>query len=163
YERFLGRWTKLLARELAAFAQAPDAGKILDVGTGTGSLALELARTLPHAAVVGLDISEAYIAYAATFARPNLRFERGDAARLPYADADFDAVLSQLVLNFVPDYRRAAREMARVTKPGGTVAAAIWDFRGGLVYQRLLWDSIAGVDSAAASVRDRLFSHTLGI
>jgi SAM-dependent methyltransferase len=118
---------------------------------------------LPHAQVVGLDISETYIAYAQNVRQPNLRFELGDAARLAYPDASFDAVLSQLALNFIPDYRGAAQEMTRVTRRGGIIVAAIWNFRGGLVYQRLLWDSIAGMDPAAATVRDRLFSHPLGI
>jgi SAM-dependent methyltransferase len=124
---------------------------------------LELARASPDAQVVGVDISDAYIAYAASTKLPNLHFELGDATKLGFPDSSFDAVLSQLVLNFIPDYRQAAQEMKRVTKRDGIIAAAVWDFRGGLVYQRLLWDSIVSTDPPSAAVRDRLFSHPLGI
>ena len=92
---------------------------------------------------------------------PNLDFQHGDAAKLPFADGALSSALGQLVLNFVPDPLAVVREMARVTRPGGVVAAAVWDFCGGLVYQRLFWDTAAGIDPSAGAARDRLFSHPL--
>src|SRR5262249_46130520 len=90
-----------------------------------------------------------------------VRFETGDACQLSFADGSFVGALSQLVLTFVPDAFAAVREMKRVTAPRGVVAGAIWDFRGGLVYQRIFWDSAAVIDPQAAAMRDRLFSHPL--
>jgi SAM-dependent methyltransferase len=164
YERFLGRWSRLLAPRFAAFAQPREDGHVLDIGCGTGSLALALAERAPSAQVAGVDIALPYIAFAR--ARPqsgDVNFAVGDACRLPYADHRFAAALAQLSLNFVPDVAIAVREMRRVVRPGGGVAAAVWDFRGGLVFQRLFWDTAAGLDPAAGAARDRLFSSPLAL
>lgn len=163
YEHFLGRWTARLAGAFADFACVADAGDVLDAGCGTGSLAAELARRNPARQVVGADVAHAYV----TFARKrhdtvqNLRFEQADAAALPFRDGQFSAALTQLVLTFVPDAPRVVAELARVTRPGGVVAGTVWDFCGGLVYQRLFWDTAAATDPAAGAARDRLFAHPL--
>jgi SAM-dependent methyltransferase len=86
---------------------------------------------------------------------------RERTGNLPFEAGIFAASIAQLVLNFAPDPAQAVREMIRVTRPGGVVAAAVWDFRGGLVYQRLFWDTAATIDSQAAATRDHLFSHPL--
>jgi SAM-dependent methyltransferase len=164
YEIFLGRWTKALAPLLIDFASLPGDGALLDVGTGTGSLARAMAARWPSRHIVGVDVAEPYIAFAragSTGAQPE--FEIGNAAALRYADGAFAGAVAQLVLNFVPDAGAALAEMRRVTRRGGTVAAAVWDFRGGLVYQRLFWDTAAGIDPRAADARDRLFSGTLAL
>jgi SAM-dependent methyltransferase len=164
YERFLGRWTRLVAEPFVAFARLPPDGDILEVGCGTGSVALALAPRRPQGRVVAIDIAEPYVAYARhrQGAAP-VRFAVCDACHLAYRDHAFAGAVAQLVLNFVPNAIAALREMRRVTRPGGTIAAAVWDFRGGLVYQRLFWDTAAGIDPAAAAVRDRLFSHPLAL
>jgi SAM-dependent methyltransferase len=163
YERFLGRWTRVLAAPFAEFARLPEEGAIIDIGCGTGSLALTLAeRRLGR--VAGIDIAAPYIAFARS--RPggdSVDFAVGEACNLPYADRYFAASLAQLALNFVPDPTLALREMRRVVRPGGVIAAAVWDFRGGLVYQRLFWDTAAGLDPAAGATRDRLFSSALAL
>ena len=164
YERFLGRWSRLLAGPFAQFAQPPGHGRVLDVGCGTGSLALALADHRAPNKIAGVDIAAPYIAFAQS--RPGgsrIAFAVGDACRLPYADGSFTAALAQLSLNFVPDAARAVREMRRVVPPGGVVAAAVWDFRGGLVFQRLFWDTAAGLDPGAGAARDRLFSGPLAL
>ena len=164
YERFLGRWSRLLAGPFAEFAQPAGAGPVLDVGCGTGSLALILDEEREARQVVGVDIAAPYIAFARS--RPGaggVGFAVGDACRLPHADGSFVAALAQLSLNFVPDAVQAVREMRRVVRSGGVVAAAVWDFRGGLVFQRLFWDTAAGVDPAAGAARDRLFSGPLAL
>ena len=164
YERFLGRWSRLLAGPFAEFALPADHGRVLDVGCGTGSLALALAERGAPDRVAALDIATPYIAFARSRPRAaGIGFAVGDACRLPYSDGRFAAALAQLALNFVPDAAQAVREMRRVVRPGGGVAAAVWDFRGGLVFQRLFWDTAAGLDPGAGAARDRLFSGPLAL
>jgi len=159
YQQSMGRWSRRLAPPFIQFAAIPDATHILDVGCGTGSLAFSLADTLPRASIVGLDYSQAFIDYALSKANyPRLQFEQGDAAALRYADATFDATVSLLVLNFVPAAERAAREMRRVTKPGGVMAAAVWDFKGGLTFLRVLADTAAVLDVGGEAFRAKQFS-----
>ncbi len=164
YEVFLGRWTRRLAQPLLDFAEFPDAGRLLDVGCGTGSLARAMAAGAPARQVIGADIATPYIAFAQSQEQPrNVHFEVADAARLPYADDSFDGAAAQLVLNFVPDALTALKEMRRVTMHGRRLVGAVWDFRGGLVYQRIFWDTAAGIDASAAAARDRLFSTPLAL
>jgi SAM-dependent methyltransferase len=164
YERFLGRWSKRLARSFADFARLPEDGRALDVGCGTGSLALALAKRAGSGQVAGIDIAAPYIEFARSRpAAAAIDFAVADASGLPYADRSFTAALAQLSLNFVPDAARAVREMRRVVRPGGMVTAAVWDFRGGLVFQRLFWDTAAGLDAAAGAARDKLFSSPLAL
>ncbi len=158
YEMFLGRWTRALGQRMVEFARFPQ-GSLLDVGCGTGSLAAAMAARGP---AVGVDVAVPYVAYASEHARGS-RFVAGEASRLPFADGVFAGAAAQLALNFVGDPVAAVREMRRVTRPGGVIAACVWDFRGGLVYQRMLWDTAASIDPNAAKVRDRLFSAPLAL
>jgi ubiquinone/menaquinone biosynthesis C-methylase UbiE len=121
YERFMGRWSRLVAPQLVDFADVPDLGRLLDVGSGTGALAFTLAERKPRANVLGIDPSKEYVEYANS-KNPfpdRVRFETGDAQQLRLADASFDASLSLLVFNFIPDPVKALKEVRRVTKPGG--------------------------------------------
>lgn len=164
YEVFLGRWTRRLAEAVLDFAEFSSDGALLDVGTGTGSLAFAMAARWPRRSIIGVDLAQPYVAYAqsqAIHSRPS--FEIGDAANLLYDDGSFAGVAAQLVLNFVAKPDRALAEMIRVTRAGGTIVAAVWDFRGGLVYQRLFWDTAAGIDPGAGAARDRLFSAPLAL
>jgi SAM-dependent methyltransferase len=165
YEKFLGRWTKELAPRFLDFANFPDEGPILDIGTGTGSLAFTMAARWPSRRVIGIDIAEPYIFHARQIGTLDSQpeFELGHATALRFGDHTFAGSAAQLVLNFVPDATTAASEMRRVTRKGGTVAATVWDFRGGLVYQRLFWDTAAGIDPKAEDARDRLFSSKLAL
>lgn len=164
YDRFLGRWTRLLAPALLDFLAPPVEGDLIDVGCGTGSLAIAMKQRWPNRRVVGVDIAQPYIEYARSRAGADApEFEVAEAGKIPYADGGFAGAAAQLVLNFVSDPARALAEMRRVVRPGGSIAAAVWDFRGGLVYQRLLWDAAAGVDAGAGAARDRLFSHPLAL
>jgi len=164
YEVFLGRWIRRLAQPLLDFAEFPEQGHLLDVGCGTGSLAHAMAVRWPARNVVGVAAAAPYVAFARSKHKlGNLTFEEADAAKLPYTDASFAGVTAQLVLNFVPDVGAALNEMKRVTMRGGRLVAAMWDFRGGLVYQRMFWDTAAGIDVNAAAARDKLFSGALAL
>jgi len=164
YERFLGRWSRRLAAPLLEFAEFTGDGRLLDVGCATGSVANAMTGKWPARRIVGADIAAPYVAFARSHAASDqVVFEVADALRLPHADATFDGATAQLVLNFVSDPVMALRELQRVTAPGGRVVAAVWDFRGGLVFQRMFWDTAAGIDAAAAATRDRLFSSPLAL
>jgi SAM-dependent methyltransferase len=154
YERFMGRWSRRLAPLLLSFAEVEAGDEVLDVGCGTGALAFA-AATIPKVRAVGVDPSSAFV-QAAQRAREGgerVRFQIGDAAALPFPDAAFDRTLSMLVLNFVQDAAPALREMTRVTRTNGVVAAAVWDYGGGMEMLRLFWDAAVALDPAAA-VRD---------
>ena len=157
YELTMGRWSRLLAKNFLAFAPVAPGARVLDVGCGTGSLTRALLDQVGDSgAVVGVDVAELYVAHArATIQDGRARFEVADASSLTYADDAFDAVRSILVLNFIPEYRTAAAEMLRVTRSGGTVAAAVWDIAGGVLMMRLFWDVAVVLDAQAASFRDR--------
>jgi SAM-dependent methyltransferase len=147
YGHFMGRWSRLLAPEYIAFAGIRDGERVLDVGTGTGSLASALAAAMPRSDIVGIDPSEAFIAYAKSNARSDrLRFEVGDAQALGHKDASFDQAMSLLVMNFVPDHEKAIGEMRRVTRPGGTVSAGVWDYNAGMEMLRFFWDEVVALD-----------------
>lgn len=164
YERFLGRWSRQLAAPLLEFAEFTGDGCLLDVGCATGSVANAMTGKWPARRIVGADIAAPYVAFARSHAASDqVVFEVADALRLPHTDATFDGAAAQLVLNFVSDPVVALRELQRVTAPGGRVVASVWDFRGGLVFQRMFWDTAAGIDAAAAAARDRLFSSPLAL
>jgi ubiquinone/menaquinone biosynthesis C-methylase UbiE len=155
YERFMGRWSRLLAPELVAFAGVKDGQRVLDVGTGTGALASALVKSGPGVQVVGIDPSAGFIAYAQKEAGPRARFEVGDAQALKFADGSFDAAMALLVMNFIPDAGKAALEMRRVTRPGGTVSACVWDYDAGMQMLRYFWDEVVALDPAMAPKDER--------
>lgn len=161
YELQMGRWSRLLAPLLIEFAGVAE-GRVLDVGCGTGHLALALAANPAIGGVLGVDLAAPYVEHAsAVTGDPRIAFQIGDACALPLGDATFDHALSMLMLQFVPQAERAVAEMRRVVRPGGTVAAATWDTRGGLVFYRLFFDSAALVDAPAMARRERLYTRPL--
>ena len=151
YERFMGRWSRLVAPLLVDFTGLPDGGRVLDAGSGTGSLAFAIAARKVRTHVVGIDPSKEYIAYAQS-RNPfpdRASFQIGDAQQLQFPDAAFDASLSLLVFNFIPDPRKALLELRRSVKPGGRIAAAVWDYGAGMQMLRAFWDAAASVDAKA--------------
>lgn len=147
YERFMGRWSRQLAPLLVAFATVHERDSVLDVGSGTGALAFAIAETIPSARVTGVDPSSAYVRYAQARASDDgVRFLVGDAQALELPDAMFDKTLSLLVMNFIPDPAKALRQMIRVTRPGGIVAAAVWDYGEGMEMLRVFWDEAVALD-----------------
>ncbi len=154
YERQMGRWSRRLAPKFIEFAGVDSADRVLDVGCGTGSLTSSLARNPDIRGIHGVDFSAAYIEYAKrAHSDSRIQFQVGDACALPFADQEFDHTLSMLVLQFIPEPERAVSELRRVTRPGGTVAAATWDSRGGFVWFRMFWDTAAMLDPAAIERR----------
>ena len=154
YERFMGRWSRQLAPLLVRFVGIRDADSVLDVGSGTGALSFAIAEAVPSARVIGIDPSAAYVADAnARVKSDRIRFQVGDAQSLQLTDAAFDRVASLLVMNFIPDASKALREMVRVTRRGGVIAAAVWDYGEGMQMLRMFWDEAVANDPSIA-VRD---------
>ena len=157
YERFMGRWSRLVAPELVDFTNVPEDGLLLDVGSGTGALAFTLAERKPRVHVRGIDPSEEYVAYANSRNRfpDRVAFETGDAQQLRLADRSFDASLSLLVFNFIPDPLKALQEVRRVTKPGGRVSASVWDYGDGMKMLRAFWDGAVSLDAKAEKLDEK--------
>ena len=130
YDRYMGRYSAPLAPLLADFARVESGQRVLDVGCGTGALTTELVRRLGPADVTAVDPSEPFVA-AVVERFPGVAAHRAPAEELPFPDASFDAALAQLVVHFMADPVAGIREMGRVTRPGGGVAACVWDFTGG--------------------------------
>ncbi|HTQ75125.1 MAG TPA: methyltransferase domain-containing protein [Burkholderiales bacterium] len=156
YERYMGRWSRLLVPGYLDFAGVREGQHILDVGTGTGAVALAIETRTHKAEVVGIDPSEAFLAAARKDAASSrVRFEVGDAQALRFPDASFDQTLSLLVLNFVKDPSKAIAEMRRVTRPGGTVSSCVWDYNQGMQMARFFWDEAVALDPSMAAKDQR--------
>jgi SAM-dependent methyltransferase len=156
YERFMGRWSRRMAPLLVRFAGVRDGDTVLDVGSGTGALTAAVAQIAPSSRIVGIDPSVPYVARAQSqHGSTRIRFEVGDAQQLRFDNATFDRTVSLLVVNFIPDVRKALGEMKRVTKPKGTVAAAVWDYGGDMEMLRAFWDEAVALAPASAAKDER--------
>jgi SAM-dependent methyltransferase len=149
YDRHIGRYGPALAAGLIAEAGVEPGSRALDVGCGPGALTAALAGLLGTDHVAAVDPSEPF-AKACASRLPGVRVEVATAEALPFPDRSFDAALSQLVVNFMTDAPAGVGEMRRVTRPGGTVAAAVWDYAEGMTLLRRFWDAAVALDAAAA-------------
>lgn len=130
YDRFMGRYSFPLAAPFAEFAGRSDTRRVLDVGCGPGALTSELVSRLGTDAVAAVDPSPGFVETARD-RHPGVRVELAAAEELPFEDELFDAALAQLVVHFMADPVAGLREMARVTRADGVVAACVWDHAGG--------------------------------
>ena len=129
YEQFMGRWSRELGKAFLTWMRPPETADWLDVGCGTGIFTDLISDMCAPASVIGVDPSEPQISRARTrVAVTKAEYRLADAQELPFADKAFDVVASALVMNFVPDKTRAMSEMRRVARPGGLIAACIWNF-----------------------------------
>lgn len=151
YDRHIGRYGSELARLLLAAADVRAGETALDVGCGPGALTGELVAMLGVENVAAVDPSPPFVE-ACRLRLPGVRVEAATAEALPFADGVFDHALAQLVVNFMTDARGGVREMRRVTRPGGTVAAAVWDYAGEMTLLRRLWDAAVALDPSAADL-----------
>ncbi len=141
YELWVGRWSRIVGEAFVDWLAIPPGQTWGDVGCGTGALAGCILGRSDPAGVLGVDRSEAYVCEAQNrVGDARARFEVGDACALPWTTATCDVTVSGLVLNFVPDSDAMVHEMVRVTRPGGRVAAYVWDYAGGMQMIRHFWD-----------------------
>jgi SAM-dependent methyltransferase len=153
YDRLMGRYARSLAPAFVAELNlAPDA-HVLDVGCGPGALTAALAERVGAERVAAVDPSEPFVEACAARV-PGADVRAAAAEDLPHPDAGFDAALSQLVVNFMADAPTGVREMARVTRPGGTVASCVWDYAGEMTMLRTYWDAAIAVDPERATELD---------
>ena len=153
YDRFMGRYGAELAGAFVEWCGIAAPGRALDVGCGPGALAGKLAEVLGAENVAGVDPSEPFVS-ACRQRVPGADIRVAPAEALPFDSDSFDSTLSQLVANFLPDAPVALAEMRRVTRAGGLVAAAVWDYAGEMVMLRAFWDSAREVDPEGAVSHD---------
>jgi SAM-dependent methyltransferase len=150
YERFMGCWSRKLAPSFLKLSGLENGDSVLDVGSGTGALAEAVLVESELSRVVGVDPSNAYVAYAQSRTdNDRATFEVGDAQELRFADGTFDKTMSLLVINFIPDPHKALNEMMRVTRVGGVAVAAVWDYDHGMEMLRVFWDEAVALDPLA--------------
>jgi SAM-dependent methyltransferase len=153
YEPYVGRWSRLVAPDFLAWLGVPEGRKWLDVGCGTGALTQCILRNAAPAGVHGVDPSAGFIEHAeAHTADARASFEVGDAQALPAASASFDAAVAGLVVNFVPEPERAVTEMRRAVRPGGSVAAYVWDYAEKMELMRHFWDAAVALNPQARAL-----------
>ena len=154
YEAYVGRWSRLVAREFIPWLGVKANGSWVDVGCGTGALVEEILSSASPARVEGVDSSDGFIAHdQRRIVDPRASFRVGNARALPQGDGSADAVVSGLVLNFIPEPSQAVREMRRVARPGtGVVAAYVWDYGDRMDLMRYFWNAAVDVDPEANSL-----------
>jgi len=153
YDRFMGRYAPTLATALVDTAGVTPRMRVLDVGCGPGGLTNELCRRVGAERVAAIDPMPQF-AEACRRRHPGVDVREGVAEQLPWAHGEFDAALSSLVIGFMSDPDQGVREMARVTRPGGTVAACMWDIAaGGMTMLRIFWDAVRQLEPRAEGER----------
>jgi SAM-dependent methyltransferase len=162
YERYVGRWSLPVAREFLQWLAVPAGGQWLDVGCGTGALSQTILEVAEPAGITALDRSEAFVAFARSqIADERVRFEVGDAQTLRSDIGPFDAIVSGLVLNFIPQPEQALAGMRRVARKGGVVGAYVWDYAEGMQLMRCFWDAAVALDPKVNDIDEvRRFPHS---
>lgn len=153
YETYMGRWSREVARAFLDWLAPAPGGHWLEIGCGTGALTSAVAGRCAPASIVACDPSAAFVEYARNrLDDGRATFVVADAGALPRREGGFDAVVSGLVLNFVPDPAAAMASVRRRLRPGGVAAAYVWDYADGMEFLRRFWDEAAALDERAAAL-----------
>ena len=149
YDRFMGRYSRLLSPQMAGLADVRPGQRVVDVGCGPGALTEVLVERVGPASVVAVDPSASFVS-AARLRFPDVDVREASAEHLPFADGAFDAAVAQLVVHFMADPVAGLAEMRRVTRPGGVVAACVWDHAGGKGPLSAFWSAALELDPGVA-------------
>ena len=153
YEPYVGHWSRLVAREFVTGLGVPEGARWLEVGCGTGALTGTILGRGGAGEVMACEPSEGFIAYAQrSITDPRATFVHGEIAAVPVPASPFDVCVSGLVLNFIPDPRAALEAMRARVRPGGTIAAYVWDYADGMRMMRVFWDAAGALDPAARAL-----------
>lgn len=153
YQRYVGRWSRLVAAEFIGWLAAPQQKNWLDIGCGTGSLSRTILELASPAALKAVDPSQKHISYARTAIQDDrVTFLHGTAEGAQLPDEAFDYIVSGLVLNFVPDPKGSVTVMKRLTHRGGVIGAYVWDYAGKMELMRYFWDAAVSLDKAAVTL-----------
>ena len=158
YQRFMGRYSRPLAEQFVDLVAVRPSDRVLDVGCGPGILTAPLVERCGPEGVGAVDPSPPFVADVRE-RLPGVDVREAAAEALPFDDHAFDAALAQLVVHFMTDPVAGLREMGRVTKPGGVVAASVWDFVGGTAPLSVFWRAAQELDPAAPGEADRAGTH----
>jgi len=155
YDAYIGRWSGIAAAMFVDWLGVAPRSAWLDVGCGTGALSQAIIARADPTRVLGIDKSEAFVARAtSSISDDRFSVAAGDASRLTVPDGSFDAVVSGLMLNAVPDQRGTLAEFVRVARPGGVVATYLWDFDGEMQVLRYFWEAAQALDPTADAASD---------
>jgi SAM-dependent methyltransferase len=157
YDQWMGRWSRLLAKEFLTWLNLAPGLRWLDVCCGSGVITEAIAECSAPASVAGVDVSPEQIDFARRQrARPNVTFETADAMALPFSNATFDVAICGLGLNYIPNPLQGLEEFCRVTRPEATVAVYLWDYVRGARFLREFWDAATAIDPEAAALDQAL-------
>jgi ubiquinone/menaquinone biosynthesis C-methylase UbiE len=152
YEQYMGRWSRLIAPQFLDWLKAPRSSRWLDVGAGTGNLSQAILSHSDPSTVHGIDTSPGFVERAREALNDRrATFESFETEAFPVGSSTVDVVVSGLVLNFLSDVDKGLSEMLRVVKPGGTVAAYVWDYAGKMEIMRNFWDVAVALDPQASA------------
>lgn len=151
YDRYVGRWSRQVAPVFLSWLSVPAGRAWLDVGCGTGALCAAILEHAAPRAVTGVEPSEGFLDTAKANLADRARLLPGSATAIPLDDASVDAVVSGLVLNFVPDHNGALAEMRRVATRSGTIAGYVWDYADKMEFMRYFWDAAVELDPGAVA------------
>ncbi|MGB8582477.1 MAG: class I SAM-dependent methyltransferase [Candidatus Sulfotelmatobacter sp.] len=150
YDQWMGRWSRLLAREFLKWLDLPHGFRWIDICCGSGVVAETIVELCQPASIDGIDASSQQIEFARRHrTRPHVTFQTGNARALPFADSSFDVAVCGLGLNYIPQPEPGLKEFRRVVRPEGTIAAYVWDYSEGARFLREFWDAAAAIDSEA--------------
>jgi ubiquinone/menaquinone biosynthesis C-methylase UbiE len=148
YDHYMGRYSRLLAPLFMDFADVKPGWRVLDVGCGPGALVSDLVSRVGADCVAGVDPSPGFVSACAERV-PGADIRLAPAETLPWPDGSFDAVVSQLVVSFLDDADAGLREMRRVVRENGVIAACTWDYGGEMQMLRTFWEAALALDPAA--------------